>query len=329
MQNFISVINTVFLSILLQAFPFMLLGAIISSILHIFVSDKFVIKIFPSKNGLGFLTALFGGLCFPVCECASVPVISGLIKKGVAMPIAITFMLAAPILNPISIMSTLYAFPDKPMVMIYRIFFGIVTALAIGLFLLFYPKSKYLKEDGKIEPSCSCGCAHTHSDKETETHHVHCSCDSGNHNCDDKSREDIRFGENLKELFLHTGEEFFNAGKYLIFGALVTAIIRVCVPADFFIKFTAGNSYTGIALMMLFAFLFSACSTSDAFIARSFYGNFSLFSVMGFLVYGPMMDIKNIFMLLSFFKKQFVIELAIIITVLNFIFVTALGFIFL
>ena len=81
-------------------------------------------------------------------------------------------------------------------------------------------------------------------------------------------------------------------------------------------------------IMMLFAFIFSACSTSDAFIARSFYGDFSVFSIMGFLVYGPMMDIKNIFMLLSVLKKRFVIELVIIITVMNIIFISAMGSIF-
>ena len=59
MAIFFTTANTIFLSILLQAVPFMLLGSMISSILHIFVSDQFVVKIFPNKNGLGFLTALF------------------------------------------------------------------------------------------------------------------------------------------------------------------------------------------------------------------------------------------------------------------------------
>ena len=75
---------------------------------------------------------------------------------------------------------------------------------------------------------------------------------------------------------------------------------------------------------MLFAFVFSACSTSDAFIARSFLNRFPSGSILGFLVYGPMMDIKNLFMLLSLFKKRFVIELTLIITVVNFIGISVL-----
>lgn len=308
MLSLITTTNTIFLSILLQAFPFMLLGIVISSILHVFISGNFIVKVFPSRHGLGFLTAVFGGLVFPVCECASVPVLSGLVKKGVIMPIAVTFMLAAPILNPISIMATLYAFPESPMIAVYRIILGIVTAASIGILLLFYPKNEYLKEDIENDNHCSCGC------------NCEDSC-SASHGSGQRS-----FIENLKEMFLHSGAEFFNVGPYFILGALFTSLIRAGVPNNFFIKFNESNSLGGILIMMLFAFIFSACSTSDAFIARSFYGTFSLFSIMGFLVYGPMMDIKNIFMLLSIFKKRFVIELTIIITIMNIIFISAMSF---
>lgn len=311
MFSFISTTNTIFLSIILQALPFMLLGILISSILYVFISDNFIVKVFPSRHGLGFLTAVFGGIVFPVCECAAVPVLSGLIKKGVAMPIAVTFMLAAPILNPISIMATLYAFPEYPAAALYRVIFGIVTAASIGILLLFYPKNEYLKEGIDDDHHCSC------------TGNSGCSC-GGSH-----SHNSVSFFENLKEMFLHSGEEFFNVGPYLILGALLTALMRAGVPNNFFGQFNEAHSLGGILIMMLFAFIFSACSTSDAFIARSFYGSFSLFSIMGFLVYGPMMDIKNIFMLLSIFKKRFVIELSIIITVMNIIFISAMGFIFL
>lgn len=310
MQVFLATANTIFLSILLQAIPFMLLGAMISSILHIFISDQFVIKVFPDKNGLGFLTALFGGILFPVCECAAVPVITGLMKKGVSMPVAITFMLAAPIINPISIMSTLYAFPDNPQIAFYRVLFGIITAAGISALLLFYPKAKYLKEiGGTFSDNTEHGIQSISLDGSMEAY--------------------LSFPAKLQEMFLHTGTEFFTAGRYLILGALVTALIRTGVPGNFFASFTENHSYGGIIIMMLFAFLFSACSTSDAFIARSFYGSFSLFSIMGFLVFGPMMDIKNIFMLLSFFKKKFVLELVLIIIIMNLIFISAMGFVFL
>ena len=153
MTAFFSTIHTVFTGIVLQAVPFMLLGALLSSALYAFVPDRLLIKLFPKKYGIGFLTALFAGALFPVCECAAVPLMRSLIKKGVAMPIAVTFMLASPIVNPISIVSTLYAFPQQPSVAFYRLSFGLLIAFAIGLLLLFYPEEKYLKEDFDREPS--------------------------------------------------------------------------------------------------------------------------------------------------------------------------------
>ena len=67
MTAFFSTIHTVFTGIVLQAVPFMLLGALLSSVLYAFVPDRLLIKIFPKKYGLGFLTALFAGVLFPVC----------------------------------------------------------------------------------------------------------------------------------------------------------------------------------------------------------------------------------------------------------------------
>ncbi|SHI19861.1 CobW/HypB/UreG, nucleotide-binding domain [Sporanaerobacter acetigenes DSM 13106] len=103
--------NMIFIGMLIQAFPFMLVGMFVSSIIQVFISNETIVKIFPTKFGLGFLTAMFGGILFPVCECAIVPVTVRLVKKGVALPVAVTFMLSAPIINPIVIASTLYAFP--------------------------------------------------------------------------------------------------------------------------------------------------------------------------------------------------------------------------
>ncbi len=295
--------NTVFFSIILQAFPFLLLGTIISSALHIFVSDNFIVKAFPKKWGLGLFTALFIGLLFPVCECATVPVMKRLIQKGVPVPVAVTLMLAAPIINPISIMSTLYAFPQTPIVAFYRVFFGLLTALVIGILLFFHPEKHILKS----EITC---CHHSHDDN--------------SHACKEHSSAENK----PADLFLHTSEEFFSVGKFLIIGALFASLIRIVIPENMFDN-SISTGFAGLPVQMFFAFAFSACSTSDAFIARSFLSRFSLGSVMGFLVYGPMMDIKNLFMLMSFFKKKFVIELSILITVVNIMAISILTSIFL
>ena len=329
MQAFFSTVHTVFTGIVLQAVPFMLLGALLSSALYAFVPDRLLVKIFPKKYGLGFLTALFAGALFPVCECAAVPLMRSLIKKGVAMPIAVTFMLASPIVNPISIVSTLYAFPQQPSVAFYRLSFGLLIAFAIGLLLLFYPEEKYLKEDFDREPSVQ---PHTFGGVDTA---FRLATGRSAQNSRSEPQSD-NFGSITAEskvqwlqvkvyaLLMHTCSEFFTTGPFLILGAFITALIRAVVPQELF-SITSGSAAGSLLVMMLFAFVFSACSTSDAFIARSFLNRFPLGSIFGFLVFGPMMDIKNLFMLLSLFKKRFVIELTLIITAINFIGISVLA----
>ena len=329
MTAFFSTIHTVFTGIVLQAVPFMLLGALLSSALYAFVPDRLLIKLFPKKYGIGFLTALFAGALFPVCECAAVPLMRSLIKKGVAMPIAVTFMLASPIVNPISIVSTLYAFPQQLSVAFYRLSFGLLIAFAIGLLLLFYPEEKYLKEDFDREPSVQ---PHTFGGVDTA---FRLATGRSAQNSRSEPQSD-NFGSITAEskvqwlqvkvyaLLMHTCSEFFTTGPFLILGAFITALIRAAVPQELF-SITSGSAAGSLLVMMLFAFVFSACSTSDAFIARSFLNRFPSGSILGFLVYGPMMDIKNLFMLLSLFKKRFVIELTLIITVINFIGISVLA----
>lgn len=333
MTAFFSTIHTVFTGIVLQAVPFMLLGALLSSVLYAFVPDRLLIKIFPKKYGLGFLTALFAGVLFPVCECAAVPLMRSLMKKGVAMPIAVTFMLASPIVNPISIVSTLYAFPQQPSVAVYRLCFGLLIAFGIGLLLLFYPEEKYLKEEmadfaaePAAQPNTLAGADTTFrlATGRTAPQNVYSGAQPDFFN-DAAAGGRVRWVQaKLYTLLMHTCSEFFTAGPFLILGAFITALIRAAVPQEFF-GITSGSAAGSLLVMMLFAFVFSACSTSDAFIARSFLNRFPLGSILGFLVYGPMMDIKNLFMLFSLFKKRFVIELTVIITVVNFIGISLLG----
>jgi len=310
----VGVFNTVFISILMQAFPFMLIGVLVSSVMHVFIPDEWIIKIFPTKYGLGFLTAMFAGVFFPICECAIVPVMTRLVKKGVAMPIAITFMLSAPIINPIVIISTLYAFPGQPEITLMRVSFGLLIALLVGLCMLVYGKNlPMLLEDADIL-ECCCNDNTLHK----------CACNVHN----DHPNIKYELVEKLKELFLHTGDEFFKVGKFLVIGACITSLIQTLVSKEVFTNLDT-KSWLSLLVMMTMAFLFSACSTSDAFIARSFMNVFSTGAIMGFMVFGPMMDLKNLLMLLSSFKKSFVIRLTLIIIILNVIVLNFLNFLFL
>lgn len=337
----LELLGRVFISILVQAVPFLLIGVIVSSVMQEIISTETLIRIFPKKSGLGFFVAVLIGAFFPVCDCAIVPVASRLIKKGVPLPCAITFMLAAPLVNPIVIASTYYAFPTQPSIMVFRVFFGVVVALSVGaIFSLFSQKNGVLKQSSdkhEIYSSEKHGMQshsmHDHDILSHDTqshkmrnhevnrfakytsHSLSCTCCEHSEDTYNEGKSFLgAFGNVLK----HTIEEFFEVGKYLIVGAFISAIFQVFISKDM-LSTLSDNKVLALAVMMLAAFLFSVCSTSDAFVAKAFLGQFTMNSIMGFLVLGPMLDIKNLLMLSSSFKKAFVIRLVLAIVLTSFL----------
>ncbi len=288
-------LNTFFLSILMQAIPFILIGVIASSVLQVAVPSETLVKFFPQKKGIGFVTAIFAGVFFPVCDCAIVPVAARLIKKGVSLPVAVTFMLSAPLVNPVVIASTLYAFPNQPSIALYRIYLGVLIALIVGITFTFFAEKKSILTKNLDNIICDC------------------------EYCSTTEKSSMGILEKIKLVFMHASSEFFQVGKFLIIGAFISSLFQTCIPKDVFNNLW-GHEILSLLVMMLAAFIFSICSTSDAFIAKAFSSQFSTGSIMGFLVLGPMIDIKNMLMLSSSFRKGFVIKLiAIIFTVTFFV----------
>lgn len=277
--------TTIFISILLQATPFILIGVIISASIQVFVSQDFIISLFHRNTPLSMVIALFAGVFFPICDCAIIPVMSRLVKKGIPLPAAITFMMAAPIVDPVVIASTFYAFPTMPFIGFSRLFLGLTIALLTGLYFhISPPKGDILKSGSSMMTGCSCGYC---TDLSTS------------------SRESKRPLSRLLGVLDHAGGEFFHVGQFLIIAAACSALIQTFLPQRVFSIVTA-NPVGALFTMMAFAFILSICSTSDAFIARNFYGQFTTGPVVGFMVFGAVIDMKNLFLLLGHFDQSFV-----------------------
>jgi uncharacterized protein len=225
------------------------------------------------------------GLIFPVCECAIIPITRGLMKKGMPVGPAITFMLATPIVNPIVLLSTYNAFPTMPQMMPLRAACGFLGAIAIGALVSSAQTKAVLK--GGDAPICNCG-----------THHV-----SGAECSRPHGRLQI-----FRAVLGHTAVELQSVGMYLIFGALVAAAAQMAVPTDV-LTGIGGGRIASIAVMMALAFVLSLCSEADAFVANTFLYQFSGASVLAFLIVGPMIDLKNTFMMLGSFSRKFTVRL--------------------
>jgi uncharacterized membrane protein YraQ (UPF0718 family) len=275
-----NMIINVFLGIMLQAVPFLLIGVLISSVIQVFISQEAIEHKFPKTLGWGMLAAVLGGFCLPVCDCASIPIFRSLVRKGVPMPAAVTFMTVTPIINPVVMLSTYYAFNGNLEIVAARVGLGIAAAVLIGLWFAVRPSRTRVLSGSFDSLMCSCGCY--------------------------EGAENITGWKGKVGLFIrHSQAEFFNVGKYLMIGAFVASVFQTTVTKG--ISLQNGKNFAGsLFVMMVMAFLLSLCSSSDAVIARSFASRFPLGAVMGFMVFGPMIDIKNVIMLSSGFSKRFI-----------------------
>ncbi|MFW6359711.1 MAG: permease, partial [Chroococcales cyanobacterium] len=123
---------TLFLSLLVEAMPFLLLGVLLSSALLLFIEERQLITRMPQNPILGALIGSCVGFLFPVCECGNVPVARRLLIQGVPTSVAIGFLLAAPTINPVVIWSTWVAFRDQPEIVLWRIIFSLLVAVTLG-----------------------------------------------------------------------------------------------------------------------------------------------------------------------------------------------------
>jgi uncharacterized membrane protein YraQ (UPF0718 family) len=301
--------TTILFSIILEGLPFIILGSFISSLIQVFVSEERLARLIPKNKLLGTLIAASIGLFFPVCECAIVPIVRRLIKKGLPLNMAVTFMLAVPIINPIVLASTYYAFLGKPYMVCLRAGFGIVCAMIIGYLASILQNNNPLKYDIKHEgQQCSCG-HHSHE----HHHHEHC-------------HEHENNNSKWSEIIGHTNSEVYDVGKLFIIGAFLAAILQTFIPRQLILSIGSGN-LSSIIVMMTLAFVLSICSETDAFIARTFLNQFTTGSIVGFLILGPMIDIKNTIMLSGNFKLGFVIKLLFLIISVCFLAAVVVGFI--
>lgn len=277
-----------FVGMMYQAFPFLLAGILVSSWISVYITKEALLEWFPKNPVLATIYGLFGGLALPVCDCAIVPVTTQLMRKGVPMYAAFTFMFAAPLVNPIAMLSTWYAFPENPGILVYRVVAALSIALLSGIALgRLIPQESMLPDDRQ---ALICDCDYCNPNEVTES-----------------------LSKPVRTL-LHAGDEFVKTAPYLIFGALIAAMVQT-YGNDTLQIWILSHPGGSLLVMMLFAFVMSVCSSSDAFIARSMVSQFSIQSVMGFLVTGAMLDLKNLALLKrSFSTKQILTIMAVLLT---------------
>jgi uncharacterized membrane protein YraQ (UPF0718 family) len=221
---------TVFVAIIVQATPFLVLGVLLSAAIAAFVPPAFFTRALPSNPALAVPVAGAAGGLLPGCECASVPVAGSLMTRGVAPAASLAFLLSSPAINPVVIVSTLVAFPGEPLMALGRFIASLITAVVMGWLWLRFGKSQWLRipDRGHLTGTSK--------------------------------------GETFRLTATH---DFVHAGGFLVLGAFAAAVVNVAIPTTW-MEAISDNPLLGILALALLAVILSLCSEADAFVAASF-----------------------------------------------------------
>ncbi|MDY7003870.1 MAG: permease [Cyanobacteriota bacterium] len=342
---------TLFLSLLVEAIPFLLLGVIFSGILQWFIDERKLITYLPKNPLLGAFVGSLIGFLFPVCECGNVPVARRLLLQGVPVSVAIGFLLAAPTVNPIVIWATWTAFRDQPEIVVLRVVFSLAIATIIGWVFsvqkdmrpllqpitarllprvqqsvsqkvesspLLQSGTFFLGQSSTSMPLESIPLWQVEASSMSQSPLGVGSQATSNKDISWKSLFVAPDRQRLLSLLNSMVQELQDLGGVLVIGSAIAAMIQVAAPREFILNLGQGPISSIIAMLTLAAVV-SICSTVDAFFALSFAATFTSGSLLAFLVFGPMIDIKAVGLLLSVFRSRVVIYLMVLAAQLTFI----------
>ncbi|GLY69964.1 permease [Amycolatopsis taiwanensis] len=266
---------TVFVAICVQALPFLVLGVLISGAIAAFVSARVLTRVLPRRPAAAVGVAGLAGVALPGCECASVPVARRLMVQGVAPAAALTFLLAAPAVNPVVLVATAVAFPGNPEMVLARFLGSFATAVVMGLLWARWGKLDWIVERALARLPEPGGDAF-------------------------RGRWRV-FAETART-------DLVSSGGFLVLGALISAALNVLVPGEWF-QALAGHLVLAVLVMAVLAVVLALCSEADAFVAASLTA-LPLLPKLVFLVVGPAIDVKLFALHAGTFGRSFAIRFA-------------------
>jgi uncharacterized protein len=306
---------TLFFSLLVEAVPFLLLGVLFSSFLLFFVDERKLIAAVPKNPLLGALAGSLIGFVFPVCECGNVPVARRLLVQGAPSSLAIGFLLAAPTVNPIVFWATWTAFRDQPELVFMRVGFSLLIATIIGWVFSAQADLRPL-----LQPSVARSMLPPSARRKSRSDDEPTLLQSGTYMIGQPGNP-IRldgvqaapaiarpWAYRFQLVLDNIVQELRELGGVLVIGSAIAALVQVAVPREIILSLGQGP-VTSIISMMLLGCVVSICSTVDSFFALSFASTFTSGSLLAFLVFGPMIDVKNIGLLLSVFRGRAIVYL--------------------
>ncbi|MDV3347593.1 permease [Leptolyngbyaceae cyanobacterium CCMR0082] len=302
---------TLFFSLLVEAIPFLLIGVAFSSLLLFFVDERTLIKLLPKTPLLGAIAGSLMGVFFPVCECGNVPVARRLIVQGAPSSVAVGFLLAAPTINPVVFWATWVAFRDQPEIVFLRVLFTLFIAVIIAWIFSRQIDMRPILQSAVARQMPKARRVAAPSNPLLRSGTFLLQTDGSTLQLDDPTailteKPEVPLAIKLQLVIDNMVQELKELGAVLILGSAIAAFVQVAIPRDWILAL-GQNFITSILAMMLLAAVVSICSTVDSFFALSFASTFTTGAQLAFLVFGPMIDLKNIGLLMTLFKPRAII----------------------
>jgi uncharacterized membrane protein YraQ (UPF0718 family) len=266
----LATVTTVFVAVCVQALPFLVLGVLLSGAVAAFVPAAVLRRALPTRVSVAVPVAGLAGLALPGCECAAVPVARRLLARGVPEAAALTFLLAAPAVNPVVLVATAVAFPGEPGMVAARFVASLATACVMGWLWHRFGRAEWIAARARLSPASPGGGWTTFA--ETARH------------------------------------DLVAAGGFLVLGALLAAAAQVLVPPAW-TDALAGRLVLACLVLAGLAVALALCSEADAFVAASL-STLPLLARLVFLVVGPAVDVKLFALQAGTFGRAFAVRFA-------------------
>ncbi len=264
--------GTVFVAVCVQALPYLVLGVVASGAIAAFVSPAVLRRTLPGRPSAAVPVAGLAGLVLPGCECASVPIAGRLIGQGVPDAAALTFLLAAPAVNPVVLVATAVAFPGEPAMVGARFLGSLTTACMMGWLWQRAGRAGWIADRARRRAPGGTGTRRWTVLAETARH------------------------------------DLVSAGGFLVLGGLAAATLSVLLPPSW-LDLLSGRLVLATLLMALLAVVLALCSEADAFVAASL-SALPLLPRLVFLVVGPAVDVKLVALQAGTFGRAFALRFA-------------------
>jgi len=270
---------TLALSVLIEALPFVLLGVVLSIAVQVWVPQGVIERILPRAGWARRAVLSLVGMFVPVCECGNVPFARGLMMRGVGPADTLAFLVAAPIVNPIVIITTHQAFGFDDGILVARIIGGYLIANLVGWLYSRHPDPQAMLTE-RFSRACEIA-AHDHSAR--------------------TKRSLAQFVVELRAVM-----------PALVIGSALAGAVQVLVPRSVLVAI-GSNPVLSIVAMVLLAITVAICSNVDAFFALSFAATFSPGSLVAFLLVGPVVDLKMMALLRTTFTTRVIAGLVVVV----------------